>query len=429
MKRSEFAAKTTQEKIEYLSNNNRTVFDLLKVDISSLEDQKLIYLYDLSETYTVISDQTKEVAAKLDHVSKTAAAQFKDALEATGLSQMEKTVAVEIFKAVIVPAVNSCSKYLREGYKKANTRFYEGLAAVGTVGILEKMIEFRNQIDKRFPGTSDMIISAAGAGLTGLVAAYWPTAAETLKTFKLVENVQSFLKVESLESTIKNLNDKFDEIKKDKQLAEIHKTGEKIAELATITKVPIEALQKIGFNLESVEKTITQARTNEASKEFIKYLGSTADKMPATSEDLSKHLQQLEASLIKSASNNLNAEDIKKFEAVLSVKMQEVEKTYAASFEKDKNIYEKLICAQNSSNILTSAINDFKNKLPSTSQNRASTEAFAKEAKSIIKEELPNLTHEITRQAKKAPILAKELGLDLKMELKVQQSVQQGVSR
>ena len=36
----------------------------------------------------------------------------------------------------------------------------------------------------------------------------------------------------------------------------IHKTGEKIGELSVKTKIPVENLQKLGFNLETVEKTI-----------------------------------------------------------------------------------------------------------------------------------------------------------------------------
>ena len=89
-----------------------------------------------------------------------------------------------------------------------------------------------------------MIITAAGASLTSIVAAYSPVLAGILKSTKAIENVQSFLKVEGLESTIKTLNEKFDEIKKDKQLAEIHKTGEKIAELSSITKVPAKLFRK-----------------------------------------------------------------------------------------------------------------------------------------------------------------------------------------
>ena len=184
----------------------------------------------------------------------------------------------------------------------------------------------------------------------------------------------------------------------------------------------------MGFNLGSVEKVITQVQANETAKEFIKYLGTAVDKMPATATELSEHMQKLEASIIKSAGGNLNAEAMKDFKAALSTKMQEAEKAYAKTFEKG-NIFEKFICAQNASDILTAAIGEFKSKLPKTSQGKASAEAFAKEAKSIIKEALSNLTHEVTKQAKKAQVFAKELGLDLKMELKIKQSVQQGASR
>lgn len=429
MKRAEFTAKDTKQKIEYLSTNNKNIFDLLKVDISSLSDENLIYLYDFSETFYTISDQTKELPVKLDAVAKTATAQFKDALEKTDLPDHIKSASLEVFKSLIVPAVDSCSKHIQEGYKKASVRAMDKMAAIGVIEVLEKMIEFRKKIDSQFPGMSDMIISAASSGFVTIIGLYWPTVGQALTTLKLAENVQSFLKVDSLETVIKTLNNRLEEVKQDKLLAEIHKAGEKTAELATLCQVPVQAIQKIGFNLETLEKTIAQANTQNNVKEFVKYLGTVMDNTPATNLELSEKLQNLESSIIKSAAGSLNAADMKKFEVTLKEKMQEVEKTYGKVFEKDKNIFEKIISAQTSTNILNSAIDEFKNKLPKNTQNRSTTETFSKEVKLLIKEALPNLSHNLTKQAKKVPAFAKELGLDLKMELKINKTVQQSASR
>jgi|GEM_PF-5032643 len=429
MKRADFAAKNTLQKIEYLSTNNKSIFDLLKVDITTLSDEKLIYLYDFSETFYTISDQAKELPVKLDAAAKTATAQFEDALKKTDLPENVKSTSLHIFKTLIVPAVGFCSKHIQEGYKKANARVVDKIATVGVIEILEKIIEFRKQIDSQFPGMSDTIISAASSGLVTIIGLYWPTVGQTLKTLKLAENVQSFLKVDNLETVIKTLNSKLEEVTQDKLLAEVHKIGEKTAELATLSNVPAEAIQKIGFNLETLEKTITQANAQDNVKEFVKYLGTVMDKMPAANTELSKRLNDLEASIIKIAANNLNAADMKKFEVTLKEKMLEVEETYGESFEKGKNVFEKIVYAQTCNNILNSTIIEFKSKMPLTSQTRISTEAFVKEAKTLIQQVLPNLGLDVTKQAKKAPLFARELGLDLKMELKINNFAQQGATR
>lgn len=438
MKRTEFAAKTKQQKVEYITTNNKTVFDLLRVDIDSLEESNLVHLFDLTETYSTLSDQTKALPDKLNAVAITATGQFQDALNKTEIPEDVKDAAVGYFKMLIVPALTGCSKYIQSGFEKAsghlqdrmkNAGVYEKIVAVGVVDILNKTIEFRKKIDSQFPGWSDTIMAAAGAGLVSIIGVYSPATAQVIKSLKLVEGVQSFLKVENLEGVLKTINTKLEEINEDKILAEIHKTGEKTAELATICEASVGSVQKIGFDLSKLEKAIIQANSQPNTKEFIKYICTLTDQMPTTSDDLSKKFKDLENSITKLAAGNLNAADMKKFEVVLKEKMLEAEKTYGKSFEKDKNVFEKIVYAQTCNQILNLTISEFKSKMPTDSQGRATTEVFAKEAKALIQQALPNLSQDISKQAKKAPVFAKELGLDLKMELKINNSAQQGATR
>lgn len=438
MKRTEFTAKTKQEKIEYITSNNKTVFDLLKIDINSLDESNLVHLFDLTETYSTLSDQTKALPEKLNAVAVTATGQFQDALNKTEIPEDVKDTVIGYFKMLIVPALTGCSKYVQSGLEKAsghmqdrikNAGVYEKIVAVGIVDILAKTIEFRKKIDSQFPGWSDTIIAAASAGLVNIIGVYSPAAAQIIKSLKLVEGVQSFLKVENLEGVLKNINTKLEEINQDKLLAEIQKTGEKNAELAAICGTSAEAVQKIGFDQAKVEKAITQANSQPNTKEFIKYICTLTDQMPTTSTDSTKKFKDLETSIIKVAANNLNAADMKKFEVVLKEKMLEAEKIYGKTFEKDKNVFEKIVYAQTSSQFLVSSLSEFKSKLPIDSQGRATTKVFEKETKALVQQALPNIGQDVSKQAKKAPIFAKELGLDLKMELKINKFAQQGAAR
>ena len=123
-----------------------------------------MHLYDFKETFYTISDHTQELPKKLEAVAKTATAKFEDALESTDLPENAKTVSVETFKMMIVSAINSCADYMRQSYNKASNHIIGKIASPRVLEILEKIVEFRKQIDKQFPGVADTVIEQLEKG-------------------------------------------------------------------------------------------------------------------------------------------------------------------------------------------------------------------------------------------------------------------------
>lgn len=250
----------------------------------------------------------------------------------SALKELSKTENVdvreieELFSKTIKKSLNALSETLDKTYqeqlKTKDIFLFDGVIVEKCLNVLEQVLKFQKELDEIYPGASKKIIKSLENILVGVIATQMPILATFIRASGILEKVNNLIDHEKLlpkitkwHNDIKNMRQ---EIKSNKNLADIYKQAEKVAEISEISKEPVKKIIEIAKNpnnqtsLESVieaEKSIPKSPKEieekiskikiDIEKEILKDI--KIDKLNSIQNTIEGNLKSAKAQLLKAA--------------------------------------------------------------------------------------------------------------------------------
>lgn len=389
----------------------------LKDTLTSEESNILLKLNELSG---MVSETGEKIASGLNEFSDIAADIFKKYLEQSGVKPGTTDESVDLFKFVILSGTKAVSDSLYAGLKSGEGVLFNGLLAAGGAEILDSMLEFRKSVDKNFPGMADTILDASAFVLTSLVAVYAPGVAIVLKATGILDKAKDFLSAETLEQTASKLNEKLQQVEEDKKLDSIYKNADKLYALSEQTSLSIRAMCNFAAAPEQIEKISRLGGLSDKSRQFMTELGKTAELLPISRDEARTRMTHLHSQLEELIDKHgLPQEVADKLRKNLETAVISGTKTLEEA-SGSKSLFQKMYLAQETANNLNSIFDGVNN---------TNISRLKAEFNNTVKDNIQGDAIKLFQEAKKHPVLARELGHDFKTELAMSRLTPSGSGR
>lgn len=178
----QFNQLTQNEKIKLIQQSAPHLLSLLKKSLSSLSSQELSSLFEFANFEAAAKEMVASFTSDLTNFLTNLPNIIEPVIKELNLSNSEKSLVNNILKQTIVFAINKASSNLYADLKKSEGLLYSAILSEKTITILEGILDFEKEIDKNFPGLSDLIVSRASPVILGLVSIYSPPLGLALKT-------------------------------------------------------------------------------------------------------------------------------------------------------------------------------------------------------------------------------------------------------
>lgn len=211
-------SKTIEDALEIAPN----LEELLTTSKENLSQGDLSSLIDFAK----IEDTAKSILGDYseglkDFIDQFSSQNIDDFFNNVDLTEEEKEKINTTFQRTIIYAAHAALNVVSKGFDKGDGILFSAIASESTINVLEGVLDYKNKIDKMFPGASDAIISNSLSVITGLVTVYSPPLGIALKAFGAAEKVSEFLKTENLDKTVNRLYEAVEKIEHDKQLSSV----------------------------------------------------------------------------------------------------------------------------------------------------------------------------------------------------------------
>lgn len=264
------------------------------------------------------------------------------------ISEEEKEELQNLFGQNVIRHIEVIPNVLYSNLKEGKGVLFNGMMNDRVIDALDGIIEFKNSIDSRYPGLSDVLIKVASAAITAAVITVSPAAGLALKSSGVMEMTQDFLKTENLQETRTKLKTSLDEFEKDKELKAIKARADKTTEIAEEVGVAARVLNRIGFSDEALNAIAEDVQRVPAYKEFIEEMTKyTGDIIPENEKQISENMKTIKEKMVEvMEQNEVHKEVISDMEKRMDERFKEVEKLLQEGLDPKKNFLEKAIVQQ-----------------------------------------------------------------------------------
>ena len=363
-----------EEKITYIKTNlahGENLFSKIPEELSeqelhdsaiftSYEEQAKLALNNLiSEVKIFIAEQATKLPAELKKI---------------GLNASEQKFVNDKFKQTILVAASHASDKLIDNLSQKDGFLYNQVLSETTVNIFEKILEFKSNIDTRYPGMSDKIIKQSTLGLTMALSAYSPPLSIALKTSGILDKISDFLQTDNLQTTIDNMNESLEKIKQDKILGAIVEKTEKLSLVSDETSISVSSLIKSNINPDKAKLIAKNISQSEEIKEFTQEVTSYLDKnIPANTAEINKKFQEFRKEISAELSNSdLPDQLIQDFNKILEKEIIKSQALSLNAIKKDAGPFDKIALLHKSGDSLDKIKNKINFKLKTTYPDHAS---------------------------------------------------------
>ncbi len=209
-------SKTIEDALE-IAPNLEELLTTGKDDLSQSDLTNLVDFAKIEDTAkSILGDYSEGLKDFIDQFSSQG---IDDFFKTVDLTDEEKEKINTTFQRTIIYAANAALHTVSKGFEEGHGVLFSAIASESTINILEGVLDYKNKIDKMFPGTSDAIISKTLEVTIGLVTVYAPPLGIALKAFGAAEKVSEFLKTDNLDKTVNRLYEAVEKIEHDKQLS------------------------------------------------------------------------------------------------------------------------------------------------------------------------------------------------------------------
>ncbi len=390
---------------------NAQVSQFISKDQNSLTDSQV-------EILTALENLNKEapvIAKKLENNLRDFQA-YANELFASQIPEDlmdRKDELLGIFNRTLVERTATLADELSATAQKKESMLFNGLLVSYAVKILEGILEFEKKIESVFPGSSEKIIKAASNALTALVATHFPTIAMAMKASGIMEKAESFLKIDNLEKTVKNLKTKIATIEQDQKLANIYKNGMEIGQIAEITSIPTQSIAKLDLDASSLKSIKSNLTPESNAASFLQEASKAVEIMPNNEKNLVDKLTAIKEAIHSSINNGgLSLDQSKKITQAIDNRFEEVKKNLQPILKSGASFFEKVEVQQKTASMIVKVTKDALDELNKDPNKTRLNEAIIQNVAQIVKETLQGNIMEVMKQAAKSPSTARELGLN-----------------
>lgn len=276
------------------------------------------------------------------------------------------------------------------------------------VDVLESILDFKQEVDKKFPGASDFILKISAPLTVCVVSSFNPIIGAAIHSSGVLDKVADFLQTENLEKNIERAKSAIERIENDEILVKSYITGKEIANLSEVSGIIANSLTKIG--LQNIKETTDYIKTNSKGAnnclELIQELCKYSDRrIPQNQAEIKEKLNELQNSVIQSLENSgVSSEIISELRNNIDLRSasSEMEKTLLQK----NNVFDNIQHVQKSADKLSSTYNVALNEIE---KKHSISKEDIKHASKIINDQIK---HDISGDLSKISALALKKGVD-----------------
>lgn len=347
----------------------------------------------LQKEFSLLENDAQEellkFTSRLKSVTKTGAKTLQESLNQAGLTLQDKTQTKKIFnEAILQPLEMVATNILKYSLGRKDNVSLSVLLLESTIDVLDSIQDFKMKIDKTFPIKSDEIIKHAIPALLFVTNIYSPGLNKTLKNTGALEKIASFLKDDSLKSTIDNLRDSLGKMNQQKGL----ETVNKVSELSAQTGVLPTSIAKLNLDSKTLGMVTQSVAQTPSLKSFIGELSSYAEKiLPKNTKEIDATLQRIKESSISSIKKlGVSEEVIKKVEKRIDEGIFQVKGVLKETLNTSIDLFEKMKLQQHSATKMLDCIKDITSTIKSSILNSKNANFVIKTVVEVIQNEVKN---------------------------------------
>lgn len=403
-----------------------SLLSFLTKEFSDLTPQELESLQKLSQ----IEQQAKETATtteqNLSHLRSYVISTIDSKIDSLGLSPQKNKQAKLLYKEALVKPISKAIQKLKDP-----DALYSAMLSETAADILEGVLDFKKDCEKKFPATTALIQTLMPVAIT-LVAAYCPPIKLALSMSpKLVSQATTLLSNDNLEKTLDKMRHDLAEIKKDKELSLAYETGERMEELSAQTKISPTALGKLGLHLQDVLYATTETSTNIAAERMLHSVCSYADRhLPVNLEQIDATFEKLQADTQKNLEKlGLTREEIEASKVMFKDAIVDAKKEMAEVLTPNSKIFDKMAAVQRSSEVIDKVAEQIgatvAQSVPNSAEVRRSvTSAIKEEVQKTIRGEVTEIAKQLNEKSSAKDFAKKALGSNLANEMILKRAAQ-----
>lgn len=218
----------------------------------------------------------------------------------------------KLFDKTVKTSFSELSKALDKTYqdqlKTKDIFLFDGIIIEKCLSVLKQILEFQKELDEVYPGVSKKIITSLENILVAVIATQLPILSTFIKASGILEKVNNLIDHEKLlpkitkwHNDIKNMRQ---EIKDNKNLKDVYKKAEQVAEISEISNEPIKKITEVAKNpnnQSSLDYVI------EANKAIPKTTKEVEEKISKIKSDIEKALpEEIKTDKLHSIKNTIN---------------------------------------------------------------------------------------------------------------------------
>lgn len=398
----------------------------LKKDISTVSLNALGTIVGLEREAREVSHQLKkEVPSLLTTMSESLA--YGLDLFGSKIQEQDKGSVQQIFSDTVMRNIAGIPNALYSNMKEGKGILFNGMMHEQVVDVLDSILEFKKSIDSIYPGLSDILVSAAAAGITAGVTAISPSAAVALKASGVIDIAADFLKTENLQNTVTKLRDGLEAIQHDKELNAIKQKSDKTIEVSKQTGIASSVMNKIGLSTRALN-AIADDLSKPAIRTFISDVATYAKEvLPISKDQISENVSAIKGQMLETMRKNGVPESaIKQLDKEIDTRFEKAEKLLRNSLDQNKNFFDKVTVQQEGGKMIMDIADglakDLKELVPNSKElQKAVTTAVATEVTKRITGPIEKL-----QTAMKDPEVKKlakqEMGANIRSDLSVERT-------
>ena len=271
----------------------KTLIDFSQfVGLSKEQETELLNLLKRLNSFSgSLKTNLKDLEANILIILKSSLKELAQT-ENLDLEKIEK-----LFNKTVKTSLSELSKALdktnQDQLKTKDIFLFDGIIVEKCLSVLEQVLKFQKELDEVYPDASKKIIKSLENILITVIATQLPILSTFIKASGILEKVNNLIDHEKLlpkitkwRSDIKKMQQ---EIKDNKNLKDVYKKAEKVAEISEISNEPVKKIIEVAKN-PSNESSLDYVI--EANKAIPKTTKEVEDKISKIKSDVEKALPE-----------------------------------------------------------------------------------------------------------------------------------------
>ena len=255
------------------------------------------------------------------------------------LEKEEQEFVKKSFNATLLSGVIQASQLVYSCDQTKDKLSQIVMSSETVLSVLTGISKFKESIDTKFPGLSDVILSIAAPAIVALVSLVSPAIGLVLANTTILQDAFDSLKTPNLKQTIDGIKDNIEKINNDKDLKALVELATTLSENLDVSPASI---MKLNLSHEDLINISQSVKENTKDKDLMVKLCEFSQKLPSNADDIDKMLAEVK--------NHASVSDDQNIE--LDSALSKAKKELTDSLDPSKTIFEKIASVQKAASII-----------------------------------------------------------------------------